>query len=70
MANAEWMPGSLFDNIDVFANSLGYENAAIAIHLAIQPWKSVEDRNQFIMTITQDDVRGGKQENFSYTKEG
>lgn len=70
MANVEWSPGSLFDNIDVFANSLGYENAAIAIHLAIQPWESVDDRNKFIMAITQDDVRGGKQENFSYTKEG
>lgn len=59
MSKTMWLPGSLFDNIDKFANSLGYENAGIAIHLAMQPWESVEDRDAFIQSITGDDVQGG-----------
>lgn len=59
MSNTRWLPGGLFDNIDKFANSLGYQNAGIAIHLAMQPWESIEDRNEFIRSITGDDVQGG-----------
>ena len=40
MSQATWIPGGLFDNIDKFANSLGYQNAAIALELAMVPWKS------------------------------
>lgn len=59
MSDTRWLPGGLFDNIDKFANSLGYQNAGIAIHLAMQPWESIEDRNEFIRSITGDDVQGG-----------
>jgi hypothetical protein len=39
MSDVSWLPGSIFDNIDKFANSLGYQNAGIAIQLALQPLK-------------------------------
>ena len=56
MSKVAWLPGSLFDNIDKFANSLGYQNAAIAIELAMQSWESPEDRNAFIYAITGDNI--------------
>lgn len=48
----EWSPGSLYDNVDKFANSLGYENASIALTLAMVPWDSVDDRDAFIEVLT------------------
>ena len=48
----EWSPGSLYDNVDKFANSLGYENASIALTLAMIPWDSVDDRDAFIEVLT------------------
>ena len=59
MSRVAWLPGSLFDNVDKFANSLGYQNAAIAIELAMQSWESPEDRNAFIYAITGDNIQGG-----------
>lgn len=59
MSKTTWLPGSLFDNIDKFANSLGYQNAGIAINLAMQPWESIDDRDAFIRAITGNDVQGG-----------
>lgn len=59
MSKVTWLPGSLFDNVDKFANSLGYQNAAIAIELAMQSWESPEERNAFIYAITGDDIQGG-----------
>jgi hypothetical protein len=59
-----FMPGSLFDNIDKFANSLGYQNAGIAIELAMISWKSPEERDSFIMGITGEDVKGGTAKNY------
>lgn len=64
MADVYWMPGSLFDNIDKFANSLGYQNAAIALELAMMPWKSPEERDAFITGITGEDVKGGTEKNY------
>ena len=64
MADVFWMPGSLFDNIDKFANSLGYQNAAIALELAMVPWKSPEERDAFITGITGEDVKGGTEKNY------
>lgn len=64
MADVFWMPGSLFDNIDKFANSLGYQNAAIALELAMIPWKSPEERDAFITGITGEDVKGGTEKNY------
>lgn len=51
--------GSLFDNIDKFATSLGYENAGIALTLAMIPWESADDRDEFIEAITMDVPKGG-----------
>lgn len=64
MADVYWMPGSLFDNIDKFANSLGYQNAAIALELAMMPWKSPDERDAFIVGITGEDVKGGTEKNY------
>jgi hypothetical protein len=59
MADLAFMPGTFFDNVDKFASSLGYQNAGIVFELSMIPWKSVEDRDAFIMGVTQDDVKGG-----------
>jgi len=64
MSAEAWLPGSLFDNIDKFANSLGYQNAAIALELSMIPWKSPEERDSFIMSITGDDVKGGAEKKY------
>lgn len=64
MSKVAWLPGSLFDNIDKFANSLGYQNAAIAIELAMQPWESPEERNAFIYAITGDNIQGGTESKY------
>jgi len=64
MADVAWMPGSIFDNIDKFANSLGYQNASIAMELAMMPWKSIEDRDAFITSITGQDPQGGTEKNY------
>lgn len=64
MADVAWMPGSIFDNIDKFANSLGYQNASIAMELAMIPWKSTEDRDAFITSITGQDPQGGTEKNY------
>ena len=61
MTDVTFMPGSFFDNVDKFATSLGYQNAGIVFELAMIPWKSVEDRDAFIMGVTQDDVKGGNE---------
>lgn len=64
MSKEAWLPGSLFDNIDKFANSLGYQNAGIAMELAMMSWKSPEERDAFIMAITDEDVKGGTEKNY------
>lgn len=64
MSKVAWLPGSLFDNVDKFANSLGYQNAGIAIELAMQSWESPEDRNAFIHAITGDNVQGGTESKY------
>jgi hypothetical protein len=60
----KWREGSLWDNIDQFANSLGYENAAIAIHLSLIPWESIEDRDMFITELTGDSPKGNSGQNY------
>jgi hypothetical protein len=64
MADAAWMPGSLFDNIDKFANSLGYQNAGVVMELAMMSWGSPEERDAFITSITGDDPQGGTEKNY------
>ena len=56
--NVTFLPGSLHDNINKFGSSLGYKNAGIALTLAQIPWKSVDDRNAFIESITGKPVQG------------
>jgi hypothetical protein len=65
MSTSEWHPGSLYDNINVFANSLGYENAGIAITLGMIPWESIEDRDAFIETVTGDIPKGENSTNYN-----
>jgi hypothetical protein len=60
----KWREGSLYDHIDQFANSLGYENAAIAVSLAMIPWESIEERNSFIQAITGDSPKGNDGRNY------
>jgi len=64
MADVAWMPGSLFDNIDKFANSLGYQNAGIIMELSMMSWSSPEDRDAFITGITGEDPQGGTEKNY------
>jgi hypothetical protein len=60
----EWSPGSLYDNVDKFANSLGYENAGIALTLAMVPWDSVDDRDAFIEVLTSEMPMGDTKKKF------
>ena len=66
MADVTFLPGSFFDNVDKFASSLGYQSAGIVFGLALIPWKSREDRDAFIMGVTGEDVKGGRE--FNYIK--
>lgn len=54
-----WAKGTIYDNIDVIANSLGYENASIVMQLAMVPWDSPEERDAFIAAITETSPQGG-----------
>lgn len=56
----EWMENTFFDHLDKFANSLGYENFGIALHLSTVNWNSTEERDSFIRSVTGEDVKGGK----------
>ena len=64
MTDVTFLPGSFFDNVDKFASSLGYQNAGIVFELSMIPWKSPEDRDSFIMGITGEDVKGGREYNY------
>jgi hypothetical protein len=64
MDDVTFAPGSFFDNVDKFANSLGYQNAAIALELAMISWRSPEERDSFIVGITGEDVKGGNEKNY------
>lgn len=68
MASVTWLPGSVVDNLDKFANSLGYQNAGIALQLSLIPWESVEDRDAFIEQITDEDVQGGTEKTYAIKK--
>lgn len=68
MADMAFAPGSFFDNVDKFANSLGYQNAAIALELALIPWKSTDERDRFIVGITGEDVKGGDEKYYIKNK--
>jgi len=64
MVDVAWMPGSLFDNIDKFSNSLGYQNAGIVMQLSMISWRSPEERDAFITGITGQDPQGGTEKNY------
>ena len=56
----QWMENTFFDHLDKFGNSLGYENFGIAFTLSTIDWKSTDERDAFIRSITGEDVKGGK----------
>ena len=64
MHDSTFNPGSFFDNVDKFANSLGYQNAGIALELAMISWQSPEERDAFITGITGEEVKGGTEKNY------
>jgi|TARA_R110000822_G_scaffold55447_6_gene140968 hypothetical protein len=64
MNDVTFIPGSFFDNVDKFANSLGYQNAGIAIELAMISWQSPEERDAFIAGITGEGAKGGTEKNY------
>lgn len=70
MSEVTWLPGSLFDNIDKFANSFGYENAGIAMQLAMVSWTSPDERDLFIQAITGDAVKGGEEKTYATNQRG
>lgn len=70
MSDVTWLPGSLFDNIDKFANSFGYENAGIAMQLAMVSWASTDERDLFIQAITGDAVKGGEEKTYAVNQRG
>jgi hypothetical protein len=47
-----WIYGSLYDSVDKFATAFGFDNAAVAITLAMVPWDSPEDRDAFIEGVS------------------
>lgn len=59
-----FLPGSVFDNINTFANSFGYENAGIVMKLALMPWESTEDRDTFILAATGNPAQSEQTHNF------
>lgn len=61
----QWTENTFFDNLDKFANSLGYQNFEIALPLAMVPWENTQDRDVFIMTLTGHDVKGGESTTFN-----
>lgn len=54
-----WIKGTIYDNIDVLANSLGYENASLVMQLAMVPWDSPEERDAFVSAIIDTAPMGG-----------
>jgi hypothetical protein len=68
MADMMFAEGSFFDNVDKFANSLGYQNAAIAMELAAIPWASPAERDMFIASLTGEDVKGGNEKYYIKNK--
>lgn len=68
MSDVLFAPGSFFDNVDKFSNSLGYQNAAIALELAAVAWKSPEERDKFIAELTGEDVKGGYEQYYIKNK--
>lgn len=52
MKQPEWTPGSFLDNFNAAALKLGYAHMPIAWGLAKVPWKSIDDRDQFLNLLT------------------
>lgn len=61
----QWAENTFFDHLDKFANSLGYENFGVAFCLSTVNWKSTEERDTFIRSITGTDAQGGTPSNFN-----
>lgn len=48
----KWVEGTFFDNVDKFAQALGYDNLGVVLPLASVPWDSISDRDGFIQMLT------------------
>lgn len=45
------------NHLDAFTRALGVENAAIVVWMSLMPWRSEEDRDEFISTLTKGAAR-------------
>lgn len=61
----QWIPGSFFDHLDKFSNSLGYDHGDMAVMLSMIPWRTTDERDAFIQSITGRDPAGGTPSTFS-----
>jgi hypothetical protein len=52
MAKQKWQKGSFLDNFNTVTLHLGYDDLPLAWHLAKVPWKSIEDRDTFLSSLT------------------
>jgi hypothetical protein len=55
-----WTKGSLYDSVDKFATAFGFDNAAVAITLAMVPWDGPEDRDAFIQGVTENLLKNNR----------
>jgi len=46
------MADQFIDNVAVFTEALGVENAPAIMHLSMVPWPDPDTRNQFIKELT------------------
>lgn len=49
---AVWQPLSVYDNFTAAADALGFDNADIAWGLSKVQWESVQDREDFLRSLT------------------
>ena len=48
---------SFIHNLDAFTEALGVENAPTIVYLSLLPWPTPDVRNDFIMELTNMDMR-------------
>ena len=46
------MADQFIDNVAVFTESLGVENAPLVMHLSMIPWPDTTTRDQFVKDLT------------------
>jgi len=58
MKNPEWTTLSFLDNLNAAALKVGYDNIPIAWGVAHVRWKSVEEREAFLESLTNEKIVG------------